>query len=284
MESTTDVFVEDLMSPLPHVIAPSATVADAETVMRDAAIHHLPVIEGEALVGLLTARDLAVAANVSSEAPRAMTVREVITARPVTVAKGTKLSDVVAVMLDERVGVVVVVHEGRVIGILTHHDVFRHLGEKALGTERPSPEEIRRRVVDEHRRIAVLLDKVEGLARQLGGGDPGADPLLRRAVFELHEVMRHHMAYEERTLLPALRDADSFGPARVAAFVREHQAQRSMLENIATELAATESSERLTVGVLELVRAIRDDMETERREFLDPDLLRDSVVRTDFGG
>jgi acetoin utilization protein AcuB len=284
MESTTDVLVEDLMSPLPHVIAPSATIAEAEAIMRDAAIHHLPVIEGQSLVGLLTARDLAVAANVSAEAPQAMTVREVITSRPVTVAQGTKLSDVVAVMLDERVGVVVVVHEGRVIGILTHHDVFRHLGEKALGTERPSPEEIRRRVVDEHRRIAVLLDKLEGLARQLGGGDEGADPLLRRAVFELHEVMRHHMAYEERTLLPALRDADSFGPARVAAFVREHQAQRSMLENIATELAATESSERLTVGVLELVRAIRDDMETERREFLDPELLRDSVVRTDFGG
>src|SRR5690606_35019257 len=134
-------------------------------------------------------------------------------------------------------------------------------------------------VLDEHRRIAVLLDKVEGLARQLIGGDKGADPLLRRSMFELHEVMRHHMAYEERTLLPALRDADCFGPARVAAFVREHQAQRSMLENIATELAATESPERLAVGVIELVRAIRDDMETESREFLDPDLLRDSVIR-----
>lgn len=284
MESTTDVFVEDLMSPLPHVIGSDATVAEAETTMRDAAIHHLPVIDEGRLVGLLTARDLAVASSVSPEMPQTMTVREVITSRPVTVSKGTKLSDVVASMLDERVGVVVVVDGGRVVGILTHHDVFRHLGEKALGTERPSPEEIRQRVLDEHRRIAVLLDKVEGLARQLAAGDEGAEPLLRRVVIELHDVMRHHMAYEERTLLPALRDADSFGPARVAAFVREHQAQRSMLENIVTELATTESPERLTVGVLELVRAIRDDMETEGREFLDPDLLRDSVIRTDFGG
>ncbi len=279
MENTTDVLVEELMSPLPHVIHPDATVAEAEARMRDAAIHHLPVLEGETLVGLLTARDLAVAANVAVESPASMKVRDVLTSRPVTVATGTKLSDVVATMLDERVGVVVVVDGPRVVGIVTHHDVFRHLGERALGTAQPSPEEIRQRVLDEHRRIAVLLDKVEGLARQLIGGDKGADPLLRRSMFELHEVMRHHMAYEERTLLPALRDADCFGPARVAAFVREHQAQRSMLENIATE-----SPERLAVGVIELVRAIRDDMETESREFLDPDLLRDSVIRSGFGG
>jgi len=266
--------VDEILAPLTSSIQPSATVLEAKALMEEAQLQYLPVMEGESLVGLLTARDLSLAANLSEGAE----VRELLTMRPITVPLGTPVHDAVARMLDERVGAVVVISDGEVKGVITHYDVFRVFGERALGDaslERPS--EIRQRVLDEHRKIAVSLDKIEGLAAQLRGGDADSEILLRRAIFELHEVMRHHMAYEERTLLPVLRTSDSFGPAEVAEFIREHQVQRNMLEKIATDLAGTEDLSTLIGGVLELVRAIRDDIEHEGREFLNEDLFRGAI-------
>lgn len=265
--------VDEILAPLTSSIQPSATVLDAKSLMEEAQIQYLPVMEGESLVGLLTSRDLSLAANLSESAE----VRELLTMRPITVPLGTSVHDAVARMLDERVGAVVVIHDGKVKGVITHYDVFRVFGERAFGVdgvERPA--EIRQRVLDEHRKIAVILDKIEGLAERLRGGDADSEILLRRAIFELHEVMRHHMAYEERTLLPVLRTSDSFGPAEVAEFIREHQVQRNMLEKVATELAGAEALAELIGGVLDLVRAIRDDIEHEGREFLNEDLFRGS--------
>lgn len=265
--------VDEILAPLTSSIQPSATVLDAKSLMEEAQLQYLPVMEGESLVGLLTSRDLSLAANLSEGAE----VRELLTMRPITVPLGTSVHDAVARMLDERVGAVVVIHDGEVKGVITHYDVFRVFGERAFGVdgvERPA--EIRQRVLDEHRKIAVILDKIEGLAERLRGGDADSEILLRRAIFELHEVMRHHMAYEERTLLPVLRTSDSFGPAEVAEFIREHQVQRNMLEKVATELAGAEALAELIGGVLDLVRAIRDDIEHEGREFLNEDLFRGS--------
>lgn len=265
--------VDEILAPLTSSIQPSATVLDAKSLMEEAQLQYLPVMEGESLVGLLTSRDLSLAANLSEGAE----VRELLTMRPITVPLGTSVHDAVARMLDERVGAVVVIHDGKVKGVITHYDVFRVFGERAFGVdgvERPA--EIRQRVLDEHRKIAVILDKIEGLAERLRGGDADSEILLRRAIFELHEVMRHHMAYEERTLLPVLRTSDSFGPAEVAEFIREHQVQRNMLEKVATELAGAEELAKLIGGVLDLVRAIRDDIEHEGREFLNEDLFRGS--------
>lgn len=266
--------VDEILAPLTSSIQPSATVLEAKALMEEAQLQYLPVMEGESLVGLLTARDLSLAANLSEGAE----VRELLTMRPITVPLGTPVHDAVARMLDERVGAVVVISDGEVKGVITHYDVFRVFGERALGdASLEQPSEIRQRVLDEHRKIAVILDKIEGLAAQLRGGDADSEILLRRAIFELHEVMRHHMAYEERTLLPVLRTSDSFGPAEVAEFIREHQVQRNMLEKVATDLAGTEDLSTLIGGVLELVRAIRDDIEHEGREFLNEDLFRGAI-------
>lgn len=268
--------VDEILAPLTTSIEPSASVVEAKARMEEAQLQYLPVMEGESLVGLLTSRDLSLAANLSENAE----VRDLLTMRPITVPLGTSVHDAVARMLDERVGAVVVIDAGHVKGIITHYDVFRVFGERAFGEEGvEQPTEIRQRVLDEHRKITVILDKIEGLAEQLKAGDADSEVLLRRAIFELHEVMRHHMAYEERTLLPVLRSSDSFGPAEVAAFIREHQVQRNMLEKVATELAGAEKLVELIGSVLDLVRAIRDDIEHEGREFLNEDLFRSTPAR-----
>jgi hypothetical protein len=52
------------------------------------------------------------------------------------------------------------------------------------------------------------------------------------------------------------------------AMHREHQAQRELFDRIIQELDETAVGSKLVVGVRELVRAIRDDMEHEERELL----------------
>ncbi|MBC7174137.1 MAG: hypothetical protein H5U40_16965, partial [Polyangiaceae bacterium] len=51
------------------------------------------------------------------------------------------------------------------------------------------------------------------------------------------------------------------------------------------DLCSTTSDTALAIGVLELVRAVREDIVAEERDFLGEFLLRDSLVQPDaFGG
>jgi hypothetical protein len=49
---------------------------------------------------------------------------------------------------------------------------------------------------------------------------------------------------------------------------REHQSQRAIFDSVIRELDETAVGSKLVVGVRELSRAIRDDMEHEERELL----------------
>jgi hypothetical protein len=49
---------------------------------------------------------------------------------------------------------------------------------------------------------------------------------------------------------------------------REHRGQRELFDRIIRELDETAVGSKLVVGVSELSRAIRDDMEYEERELL----------------
>jgi hypothetical protein len=49
---------------------------------------------------------------------------------------------------------------------------------------------------------------------------------------------------------------------------REHQVQRDIFDSVIRELDETAVGSKLVIGVRELSRAIRDDMEHEERELL----------------
>ncbi|MGB5284159.1 MAG: hypothetical protein WBN29_06585, partial [Polyangiales bacterium] len=67
--------------------------------------------------------------------------------------------------------------------------------------------------------------------------------------------------------VPSLTEADKVD--RVAEDMRrEHRAQRDLFDRIIRELDETAVGSSLVVGVRELSRAIRDDMQYEERELL----------------
>ena len=53
-----DMAVSDLMTQVLHTISPAASIADAMRIMTEHRVRHLPVIEDEALVGLVSIGDI----------------------------------------------------------------------------------------------------------------------------------------------------------------------------------------------------------------------------------
>ena len=53
-----ELAVSDLMTQVLHTISPTASIADAMRIMTEQRVRHLPVIEDEALVGLVSIGDI----------------------------------------------------------------------------------------------------------------------------------------------------------------------------------------------------------------------------------
>lgn len=129
-----------------------------------------------------------------------------------------------------------------------------------------TPDEIRARIRSEHAQISAQLARVEALTERVGDGDTKSVITLRDELQQLGTMLVEHLHYEEYQL-PSLAEA---GRADEVAedMRREHRGQRELFDRIIRELDETAVGSKLVVGVRELSRAIRDDMEYEERELL----------------
>jgi len=130
-----------LMTAYPVTVTPQTTVAEALDLMRDMDIRHLPVVDGGALVGMLSDRDLAylnVGALLTDQGADALR-RELVTPviklmRPdvICVDPETDLSDVVELLLEHKIGAVPVIRldTRAVVGIVSYIDVLRAVQEE----------------------------------------------------------------------------------------------------------------------------------------------------------
>jgi iron-sulfur cluster repair protein YtfE (RIC family) len=137
------------------------------------------------------------------------------------------------------------------------------------GSEREdpaTPDEIRARIRSEHAAISAQLARVEALTERIGAEDRESVIALREELQVLGKILLEHLHYEEYQL-PSLA-----GKSEVAQMVEdmheEHRSQREIFDSVIRELDETAVGSKLVVGVRELSRAIRDDMEHEERELL----------------
>ena len=145
------------------------------------------------------------------------------------------------------------------------------------------PSEVRDSVLHDHGALRVSLDRLEALARAVGGGSSDHVDELRRSGRALLASLETHMHWEDLHLGPALREADAWGEEREARLREDHREQREVL---ALALDALRDAERPAVlvarGLLDLIVLLREDMEDEERSLLDPNVLRDDVVSIDL--
>ena len=126
--------VKDFMTKKVVYVSPDTTVAHAADMMREQKLRRLPVIENDKLVGLVTERTMAEASpsKATSLSIYEMNyllnktkIRDVMIREVVTVSPYDRLEDAIYLMMKNHVGILPVVENNRVHGIITDKDVFK---------------------------------------------------------------------------------------------------------------------------------------------------------------
>lgn len=135
-EFFSKIRVEDLMSRDLVSIGPRDTVGQAIALMREYGISRLPVIDGGKLVGVITIHDIivkviqprqrATRGEYVGEKLRTLShqVKDIMTADVIVARPDEPLSTAIRRMFEADVSCLVVVHEGRPVGILTRTDIL----------------------------------------------------------------------------------------------------------------------------------------------------------------
>ena len=126
--------VKDFMTRKVVYISPDTTVAHAADIMRAQELHRLPVIENDQLVGLVTEGTIAEASpsKATSLSIYEMNyllnktkIKDVMIRDVVTVSQFASLEDATYLMLKNKIGILPVVDNQQVYGVITDRDVFR---------------------------------------------------------------------------------------------------------------------------------------------------------------
>jgi CBS domain-containing protein len=128
--------VEDVMTEGPITVGPTTSIGDVIALLFERDVRHLPVVEGEQLVGIVSDRDLrGFLAPALMSLERTNEVRQrlsapissVMNADVVSVSQETELGEVIDVMLDQKVGAVPVVRPDTqdLVGIVSYVDILR---------------------------------------------------------------------------------------------------------------------------------------------------------------
>jgi acetoin utilization protein AcuB len=125
------------MSAEVYSVTPRTSIGEALSVTRAQRIRHLPVLEDDKLVGLVTERDLRLAAppvwaTDAEELKAALTtktVSEVMVSHVITTEPGTPIEEAAKLLYENRIGCLPVIETDRLVGILTESDLLRALVE-----------------------------------------------------------------------------------------------------------------------------------------------------------
>jgi acetoin utilization protein AcuB len=138
--------VRDVMTTNVVTIPSSTSIADTKRIMEAHRFRRLPVVDKGKLVGIVTERRLesvspskATSLNVweLSYLLDKTPVREIMEHNIITVSPDTTAEEAVALAQSHRAGSLIVVEEGRVVGIATTNDFFYKIVNPILGLGQP---------------------------------------------------------------------------------------------------------------------------------------------------
>ncbi|KAB8190342.1 CBS domain-containing protein [Nonomuraea phyllanthi] len=127
-----------VMSRVLVVVKPDESPLMAWELMRRAGVHHLPVVDGDGVVGILTREQLAASWAGGPEEQSGRKVCAILSRGPMPrVQRDTPLARVAAVMLDAGCDAVPVLSGGCLVGLITTHDVLAAVAGRVRSTEGP---------------------------------------------------------------------------------------------------------------------------------------------------
>ena len=126
--------VKDFMTRKVVYISPDTTIAHAADMMREQKLHRLPVIENDQLVGLVTEGTIAEASPSKATSLsiyeinyllNKTNVGDVMIRDVVTISQFASLEDATYLMLKNKIGILPVVDNEQLYGVITDRDIFK---------------------------------------------------------------------------------------------------------------------------------------------------------------
>lgn len=192
--------VSDVMTRMPVAVRADTTLEEAARIMVGAQVSGLPVLDDEgALIGILSEGDLLRRAELETAgqpvtwlsaflAPKraardyvrthSLRVREIMTSRVISTSPDTPLSEVVGIMESRHVKRLPVMHDGKLVGIVSRADLLRALA-------RLLPEHNVEAISDAELRRSILVE----IENQKWAPRTNVDVTVKNAIVELHGVI-----------------------------------------------------------------------------------------------
>lgn len=104
-------------------IGKDAGIRDALMVMKKHSVRHLPVVENDLFIGLVTSGDLkqVILASMLEN----IKVSDVMLPNPFTITRDTPLEKAAMIIFEKNIGCLPVVEDGRIVGIITVKDILK---------------------------------------------------------------------------------------------------------------------------------------------------------------
>ncbi len=130
------MYVSDWMTKRVYTVSPDDYLSDAITLMRERRIKHVPVVKAGKLRGIISDRDI------KEFSPSKATtldiyelhyllaktrIREIMKTKVTIIASDTPVEEAAMLLLDQNIGCLPVMDEGKLIGIISDRDIYRAL-------------------------------------------------------------------------------------------------------------------------------------------------------------
>jgi len=105
----------------------------ANDIMRLGRIRHLPVMDGNRLVGIVSERDLfrsslaqalGYATKNTRDLMKTLRIKDVMVSGVITITPDTEVCEATKIMIEEKIGCLPVVEDNRMVGLMTETDIL----------------------------------------------------------------------------------------------------------------------------------------------------------------
>jgi CBS domain-containing protein len=121
------MIVKEVMNRNVKTVRPEDTVKDAAKIMNEHRIGSLVVVSGTGeVVGILTERDILADVVATGKSADEVKISDIMTPNIVTITPDKTLEEAADVMTENKIKKLPVVHEGRLVGIITATDLIAY--------------------------------------------------------------------------------------------------------------------------------------------------------------
>jgi CBS domain-containing membrane protein len=139
MHYKSEPSVREIMMNSPITLQKDNRVSFAEEIMTSGRIRHLPILDGERLVGVLSQSDLFHSAfakalhlrpGAQRELMNSIQIENVMSKHVISVPVDTSIRAAARVMMEKKLGCLPVAQGERLVGLVTKSDMLRYLVER----------------------------------------------------------------------------------------------------------------------------------------------------------